>query len=297
MEKTRIFISTNRRPTTPCDNVGEKISFTTHLQIIYNTYNTYLGWIHLTITTLASGSSGNSILVSHGGTHLLVDCGISCLRIKKALAALGLSPNHLSGILITHEHSDHICGLETLFKQFHLPVYCSAGTGRQLAYRIAFLEEVLRPFTPGEPFTLGELTVGPFATPHDAAESVGYTFTDGARKAAIVTDLGFVTGVVEQAVAGSHLMVVESNHDPDMVRSGPYPYYLKQRILGQHGHLSNADCAALCQRVGANTVILAHLSAENNSPALALRTVRAALGEQVTVAVAPRSETGARWQV
>ena len=249
------------------------------------------------ITTLASGSSGNSILVSHGGTHLLVDCGISCLRIKKALAALGLSAADLSGILITHEHSDHICGLETLFKQFHIPVYCSAGTARQLAYRIAFLEEVLHPFAPGDRFVLGEISVSAFATSHDAADSVGYTFTADGRKAAIVTDLGVVTSVVEQAIQGSHLMVVESNHDPDWVRDGPYPFYLKQRVLGQQGHLSNADCAALCKRIGAQKVILAHLSAENNSPSLALRTVREALGERVTVAVAPRSETGARYEV
>ena len=249
------------------------------------------------ITTLASGSSGNAILVSHGATHLLVDCGISCLRIKRALAALGLSPADLTAILITHEHSDHVCGLETLFKQFHLPVYCSHGTARQLTYRIAFVEEVLHPFTPGDNFTFGEISASAFATPHDAAESVGYTFTADGRKAAIVTDLGFVTPVVEQAVCGSHLLVAESNHDPDWVRDGPYPFHLKQRVLGKQGHLSNADCAALCKRVGASTVILAHLSAENNSPTLALNTVREMLGEQVTVAVAPRSETGARWQV
>ena len=249
------------------------------------------------ITTLASGSSGNAILVSHGDTHLLVDCGISCLRIKRALAALGLSAADLTGILITHEHSDHISGLETLFKQFHLPVYCSGGTARQLAYRIAFVEQVLHPFVPGEPFVLGEITVTAFATSHDAAQSVGYTFTADGRKAAIVTDLGIVTSVVEQAVADSHLLVAESNHDPDWVRSGPYPFHLKQRVLGQQGHLSNADCAALCKRVGAQTVILAHLSAENNSPSQALNTVRSLLGEGVTVSVAPRSEPGTRWQV
>ena len=249
------------------------------------------------ITTLASGSSGNAILVSHGATHLLVDCGISCLRIKRALAELGLSPADLTAILITHEHSDHICGLETLFKQFHLPVYCSAGTARQLAYRIAFVEEVLRWVVPGECFALGEICVTAFPTSHDAAESVGYTFAADGRKAAVVTDLGVVTSVVEDALAGAHLMVAESNHDPDMVRSGPYPYHLKQRILGPRGHLSNADCAALCKRVGAQTVILAHLSAENNSPSLALRTVRAALGEEITVTVAPRSEIGTRWEV
>ncbi len=249
------------------------------------------------VTTFASGSSGNAILVSHGATHLLVDCGISCLRIKRALAALGLSAADLTAILITHEHSDHISGLETLFKQFHLPVYASHGTARQLAYRIAFLEEVLHPFTPGESFALGDITVSPFPTSHDAAESVGYTFAADGRKAAIVTDLGTVTSVVQDAVAGSHLMVAESNHDPDWVREGSYPYYLKQRVLGAQGHLSNADCAALCRGAGAKTVILAHLSAENNSPSQALGTVRPLLDADITVTVAPRSEPGTRWEV
>lgn len=251
----------------------------------------------VTITTLASGSSGNCILVSHGETHLLVDCGISCLRIKRSLAALGLNPADLTAVLITHEHSDHISGLATLFKQFRLPVYCSRGTARQLEYRIAFLNEVLRPFVPGDSFALGEVAVESFPTPHDAADSVGYTFTAAGRKAAIVTDLGAVTEPVERAVSGSHLMVVESNHDPDWVVDGPYPWPLKQRVLGPQGHLSNADCAALCARVGAGTVVLAHLSAENNSPELALETVRAAVEPHVTVDAAPRGETGRRYEV
>lgn len=226
-----------------------------------------------------------------------MDCGISCLRIKRALARFGLTPADLAGILITHEHSDHISGLATLFKQYHLPVYCSRGTGRQLAYRTAFLEEVLVPVTPGEGFELGEIAVQTFPTSHDAADSMGYTFTADARKAAIVTDLGVVTSLVEQAVAGSHLMVVESNHDPDWVLDGPYPWPLKQRVLGPQGHLSNADCAALCARVGARTVVLAHLSAENNSPELALATVRGAVGEGVTVEAAPRNEASRRYEV
>ncbi|MGN1004607.1 MAG: MBL fold metallo-hydrolase [Oscillospiraceae bacterium] len=251
----------------------------------------------MTITTLASGSSGNCILVSHGATHLLVDAGISCRRIKNALADLGLTPGELTAVLITHEHSDHISGLATLFKQYHLPVWCSAGTGRQLAYRIAFLEEVLHTFAPGDTFPLGNLTVTSFATSHDAADSVGYTFTDGVRKAAIVTDLGVVTPVVEDCVRGSDLLVAEANHDPGMLMDGPYPPYLKQRILGARGHLSNAACAELARHSGARTVVLAHLSAENNRPSLALETVRAGLGGDVTVEVAPRSETGRRYVV
>ena len=255
----------------------------------------YLGAIFLTVTTLASGSSGNCILVSHGGTHLLVDAGISCRRIKAALAALGLTPGELTAVLITHEHSDHISGLATLLKYYHLPVYCSHGTARQLAYRIAFLDEVLRPFTPGEAFQLGGLTVTPFSTLHDAADPVGYTFADGVHKAAIVTDLGVVTSAVESFVRGAELLVAEANHDPDLLLDGPYPPYLKQRILGDHGHLSNAACAELVRRSGAQTVILAHLSAENNRPALALQAVRAAVGPAITVEVAPRCETGRRY--
>lgn len=251
----------------------------------------------MTITTLASGSSGNCILVSHGTTHLLVDAGISCRRIKNALISLGLTPGDLTAILITHEHSDHISGLATLFKQYHLPVWCSRGTGRQLEYRIAFLSEVLHTFEPGTSFALGGLTVTAFATLHDAADPVGYTFTDGLRKAAIVTDLGLVTPVVEDSVRGSDLLVAEANHDPDLLMDGPYPYYLKQRILGRQGHLSNADCAALISRSGARSVILAHLSAENNRPDLALETVRAAVGPEVAVAVAPRSEPGRRYEI
>ncbi len=249
------------------------------------------------VTTLASGSSGNCILISQGDTHLLVDCGISCRRIQQALAALELTAEQLSGILITHEHSDHISGLATLFKKYRLPVWCSRGTGRQLTYRIAFLDEVLHPFVPGEMFRVGELTVGTFATLHDAADPVGYTFTDGHHKAAVVTDLGQVTSVVEDSVRGADLLVAEANHDPDLLMQGTYPWQLKQRVLGHHGHLSNAACAELVMRSGAQTVILAHLSAENNNPALALETVRAAVGSTVTVEVAPRCACGRRYEV
>lgn len=261
----------------------------------------------LQLCTLASGSSGNSLLVSDGRTHLLVDAGISARRITKSLRELGVEPRELSGVLVTHEHSDHICGLATLTKQFSLPVYASKGTGMQLCYRIAFLEPCLRTFCPGESFEVGDLGVETFPTPHDTAESVGYAVSGGGRKAAVVTDLGEVTLAVAAGVKGAHLVVAEANHDVEWVRSGPYPYFLKSRILGDHGHLSNEDGGALARSAveqGARTVVLAHLSAENNTPARAYDAVRACLEQggvdvekDLLLEVAPRSEPGRRYTV
>ena len=261
----------------------------------------------LELCTLASGSSGNCLLVSDGATHLLVDDGISCRRITTALKGLGVDPASLSGVLITHEHSDHISGLTTLTKQLGIPVYASRGTGRQLCYRIAFLEEVLHPFTPGDCFSIGGIDVESFPTPHDAAESTGYALSAGGRKAAVVTDLGHVTAAVEAGIQGANLLVAEANHDIEWVQSGPYPDFLKDRILGDRGHLSNeAGAALVCSAVtkGASTIVLAHLSHENNTPERARPVVGDALGRMgalpgrdVLLDVAPHSEPGQRYAV
>ncbi len=257
----------------------------------------------LTLTTLASGSSGNGILLSGAGTHLLIDVGISCRRICKSLRELGIEPRDLGGILITHEHTDHISGLATLTKQFAVPVYTSPGTGRQLCYRIAALEDVLHTCEPGGSFAVGELLVETFPTLHDAAPPMGFAVSDGERKAAVVTDLGVVTDEVRSGMAGAGLVVVEANHDVDWVESGPYPYYLKRRILGDHGHLSNEAGGELARRAveaGAHTVVLAHLSAENNTPERARTAVEVALsacGRAVTLEVAPRAEPGTTYPV
>lgn len=261
----------------------------------------------LELCTLASGSSGNCLLVSDGATHILVDAGISCRRITTALKGLGIAPETLSAVLITHEHTDHMAGLTTLTKQLRVPVYTSRGTGRQLCYRIPFLDELLQPFVPGACFSIGGIDVESFPTPHDAAESACYALSAGGRKAAVVTDLGHVTAEVEAGIRGADLLVAETNHDVEWLRSGPYPYFLKERILGQRGHLSNEDGARLvCAAVhtGARQVILAHLSHENNTPARARQTVEDALarmgvqtGRDVTVEVAPRSEPGRRYVV
>ena len=250
----------------------------------------------LTLTTLASGSSGNCLLLSAGETHLLVDAGISCRRICRSLRDLGVDPSALSGVLVTHEHTDHIAGLATLTKQFRLPVYASPGTGRHLCYRIAALEDVLHTCAPGGAFTVGGLAVETFPTLHDAAEPMGYAVSDGSRKAAVVTDLGVVTEEVLRGVRGANLLVVEANHDVECLKSGPYPYYLKKRILGDQGHLCNEAGAALARtaaKAGAHTVVQAHLSAENNTPAMALNAAEAALaGWEGKLLVAPRKERG-----
>lgn len=261
----------------------------------------------LTLTTLASGSSGNCTLLSGGGAHVLVDAGISCRRICTALRALGLEPGRLSGVLVTHEHTDHIAGLATLTRQFHLPVYTSPGTARVLSRRIAALEDVLRTCAPGGTFSLGGLEVETFPTLHDAAEPMGYAVSHGSRKAAVVTDLGLVTEAVRAGMSGAQLVMVEANHEEDWVLAGPYPYRLKQRILGDHGHLSNEAGAILARSAverGAHTVVLAHLSAENNTPErahAAAQTLLAPYGvcseEGVRLAVAPRAEPGPTYTV
>ena len=256
----------------------------------------------LTYTTLASGSSGNCALVCCGGTRLLLDAGISARRITTALKGLGVDPASLGGVLVTHEHSDHISGLATLTKQLGLPVYATAPTLRQLCYRIPFLERLCRDFAPGDGFPVGELWVTSFPTSHDAACSVGYTLAGDGSKLASATDLGRLTPEVLNAVRGCDLLVCESNHDVDWVRSGPYPYYLKERILGDRGHLSNemgAELAALAAESGARAVVLAHLSSENNTPArarhvAARRLSAAGVGPErdLSLTVAPRKERG-----
>ena len=256
----------------------------------------------LTFTTLASGSSGNAALVSWGTTHILLDAGVSARRITTGLRILGVEPEQLSAILITHSHSDHISGLEVLTRKRQVPVVASPDTCAQLCGRIPALAALVRPQEPEREVTIGALRVRSFPTPHDAPGSVGYTIAGEEGRLALCTDLGYVTPQVRRWVLGCDLLVCETNHDEDWVRTGPYPYYLKQRVLGDYGHLSNeagAELAAQAVEAGARTVILAHLSHENNTPAHAreavcrrLRAMGCDPERDITLAVAPRSEVG-----
>ena len=241
-----------------------------------------------TIHTLASGSSGNAALVSCGGVHILVDAGISCRRIGAGLQALGLQMADLSAILITHTHSDHIQGLGTLCKRFRIPLYASPAACGELEWRLQAQKPELRPVTGG--FAVEGVSVTAFPTAHDAPGSQGYRI----GPVGFLTDTGYVTEEAEQALEGVSLLVLEANHDVETLRSGTYPYYLKQRILGSRGHLSNADAARFarrCAETGTRQILLAHLSRENNTPAMALAAVEQALsGLDTALAVVPREE-------
>ena len=254
------------------------------------------------ICTLASGSSGNCLLVRSGHTNILIDAGISARRITTGLKTLGVAPEKLDGIFITHAHTDHIAGLATLTKKLTMPIYASADTAHQICSKIPWIDYLIEEIKPGSGVELGEMWCQSFATPHDAPGSMGYSVTAEGCKMALATDLGHLTQSVMEGIAGSDLIVAEANHDEEWVKTGPYPAFLKQRVLGDYGHLSNETGALLVQRAveqGARTVLLAHLSSENNTPARARNTVAWHLNNvgidperDIDLTVAPRSELG-----
>jgi phosphoribosyl 1,2-cyclic phosphodiesterase len=224
------------------------------------------------IHVFASGSSGNCLLLEDRETLLLIDAGISRRRVAAALKALDFELEQICGVLITHEHSDHISGLLNLTKGRDLPVYAPHTVASRLLGALPLLQDNLRIIPVGERVRIGQLDVTAFHTSHDTDESVGYRL-EGAGSFAIATDMGAVTQEVLEGLRGAETVLIESNHDLDMLCDGPYPVYLKRRILSDRGHLSNADCAALAGQLveaGARNVILGHLSRENNRPELAL---------------------------
>ena len=247
------------------------------------------------VITFASGSGGNCALVSAGDTHILLDAGISCRRIREQLSLTGLAPENLSAILITHEHSEHISGLSTLAKRCLAPIFAPPAVARALERSVPGALPVLRAVNAGEPFPLGSVTVRAFHTPHDTPESVGWRLDDSLGGSfALATDMGCVTEEIREGLLGAETVLIEANHDPDLLRAGPYPYPLKRRILSDRGHLSNADSALLAAFLaarGTRYIILGHLSRENNTPELAFRTVSAALaGSPARLFVAPAAE-------
>lgn len=241
------------------------------------------------ILVVASGSSGNAALIRSGETSLLVDVGVSARQVCRRLEAFGHSPDDIDAVLLTHEHSDHVRGLDVFLRRDRAaPVWTTAGTWAQLRVRCDAGGELVS----GKTVLFGSLRVTPVATSHDAAEPVALVFDDGRHCAALCTDTGVFTGLLEQRLQGCELLLLEANHDSDMLRHGPYPWPLKQRINSRVGHLSNQQSEEAVGRLRSTVlraVVGLHLSAENNCPDLVCDTLRGVAGEGLPVAAVTRN--------
>lgn len=254
--------------------------------------------------SIASGSSGNCIYIGTDATHLLVDVGISGKKTVEGLNNLGLAGSDIDGILITHEHADHISGLGVMCRKFGIPVYGTGGTisAVKKMWSLGKIDDSLfNVVNADEKFILKDITVNPMKISHDAAEPVAYRFQYGAKRMAVATDLGIYDDYTVECLKGMDVLFLEANHDINMLQVGPYPYYLKQRILGSRGHLSNELSGKLLSCLlhdKLKSVILGHLSKENNLAELAYETVRLEISmsdnpykpEDFPIYVASRSE-------
>jgi phosphoribosyl 1,2-cyclic phosphodiesterase len=249
---------------------------------------------NFSICPLASGSKGNSIFVSCGNSSFLIDAGLSGIEIQRRLAKINIKPESLTAIIITHEHSDHIKGAGVLSRRFNLPVYItpktnSASGGLGIIKELCFFEC-------GQSFKINNIQINPFSISHDACDPSGLTLTYKESKIGIATDLGIATNLVKQSLKNCDILYIESNHDPEMLINGPYPWPLKQRIKGRTGHLSNQDAKQLIAELKTERlkhIILAHMSEENNCPEKAVQEVSGALtGTSVALHVAGPHEPG-----
>lgn len=232
------------------------------------------------LVSIASGSSGNCVYVGSENTHILVDAGISNKRIELGLNEIGLKGSELNGIVITHEHSDHTKGLGVLARKHGVPIYGTKETLEEIKgkkYLGEYPLELLRPIQPDVDFLIGNLEVKPFRIDHDAVNPVAYRIQCDKKSVAVATDMGHYDQYIIDHLQGLDALLVESNHDVNMLEAGPYPYYLKRRILGEHGHLSNENAGRLLNYIlhdNLKKILLGHLSKENNYEQLAYETVK-----------------------
>ncbi len=253
--------------------------------------------------SLRSSSGGNSEVAFTDKTKILIDCGISGKAALCCLADINIAPNELSAIVVTHEHTDHVRGVGVLCRKLHIPIYASEGTWYAMEHEIgAIPEECIRVFSETD-FEIGDIAVHPFKIPHDAAEPCGYAFSADTGSAAVATDMGCIDEGVLDALSGCETVLLEANHDFNMLTMGSYPFPLKNRIKGRLGHLSNDDAAKMAAelaRRGTKNILLGHLSRENNYPPLAYNTVKnvlesegAEVGRDVMLGVAARDRVTA----
>jgi phosphoribosyl 1,2-cyclic phosphodiesterase len=244
----------------------------------------------LALCLLASGSKGNALYISSGRTSLLIDAGFSGSEIERRFRARGLLPDQLDAIVLTHEHQDHMQGVGVLARKYSLPLYVSSRTAEHAADRLGRIPD-MKHFSCGTGFVIRDIALHPFSTSHDACDPAGFTVQVNGQKIGLATDLGLATHMVRHHLQGCTCLILEANHDLQMLESGPYPWPIKQRIRGRTGHLSNDAAKALLMEVchdGLSHVILAHISETNNTPEKALSVVAERLsprGPKLTVAL------------
>ncbi len=222
------------------------------------------------LTILGSGSSGNAVVLSTPRTRLLIEAGLSKRETLKRLEAAGLAADGLSAILVSHEHADHAAHLAALAEEFNVPVFLSEGTAEALPAAASL--PTLERFRPGQRLLIGDIEVLPFSIPHDAREPVAFRFTAEGTRIAYAVDLGYLTGLAKEQLRGCDCLLLEANHDIEMLRRGPYPWFIKQRVMSRLGHLSNDALAGFLEHDfdgAAGVFILGHLSENNNSPEVA----------------------------
>lgn len=251
----------------------------------------------LRVAVLGSGSKGNCYYVASGAEQLLLDAGLTAKQTELRLSMLGIEVRELTGIVITHEHSDHIAGLKVLSTRYHLPVWCNALTGAVISRKIGNGLD-LRYFKTGVVFTLGALTIHPFSVYHDACDPVGLLISANTRNFALVEDLGYASNLVIELLKQCHGLCLETNHDVQMLMNGPYPWSVKARINSRTGHLSNEAAAMLLEAIyhrELKYLMLCHLSDRNNDPGLAETTIRKTLDRlgatDITIEVARQDES------
>lgn len=231
----------------------------------------------LRFCSIASGSSGNCQYVETDKTNIIIDGGLSGKKIQNGLLSIGADPTKLNGILVTHEHKDHIKGVGILSRRFNIPIYANNNTWEAMKEYLGKLDEQnIRIIGSNNSFEIGDINIDSFSTSHDAADSLGYSLNHKNKKVSIVTDTGIITENIKSKIKDSNLLMLESNHDIQMLKIGSYPYYLKKRILSQDGHLSNEDAGNLISELFLDKfqrIFLGHLSRENNFPELAYQTV------------------------